>query len=309
MNSYTITQLSGTCSTAIAGGYAPGQCSSAAGSATLNQVLRPFQGFSSITALGSPAKSLYNSLTVRLEKSASYGLDFLATYTWSTNWDSVFGTTSTINSGSSAAQDANNLGAEYARSIIDIPQRFTVGASYDLPVGVGRQFLNQNGWVDLLIGGWTINAIGIKQSGAPLSISMNSNGIAAVGSSIQHASRASGGSASTAGKTGKAEGRLNAYFDKTQFATPSNGNYYAYGNVPRTIAPLGPGLDSWDISIFKTKKIKEFIALQFRAEALNAFNTPQFGAPNVKIGNASAAVISSQVNLPRYLQLGGRLSF
>jgi trimeric autotransporter adhesin len=309
MNTYTITQLSGTCSTAIAQGYAPALCSSAAGSATLNQVLRPFQGFSSVTALGSPAKSLYNSLVVRLEKSTSYGLSFLASYTWSSNWDSVFGTTSTINSGSSAAQDANNLGAEYARSIIDLPQRFSVGTSYDLPFGVGRTFLNQNGWLDLLVGGWTINAIGVKQSGAPLSISMNSNGIAAVGSSIQHASWAPGGSASTAGKSGKAEGRLNSYFDKTQFVAPSNGNYYAYGNVPRTIAALGPGLDSWDISIFKTRKIKEFISLQFRAEALNAFNTPQFGAPNVKIGNASAGVISSQVNLPRYLQLGGRLSF
>jgi hypothetical protein len=111
-----------------------------------------------------------------------------------------------------------------------------------------------------------------------------------------------------ASKKGRAEGRMNAYFDKTQFVNP-NGSYYAYGNVPRTISALGPGLDSWDLSIFKTRKIKEFISLQFRAEAINAFNTPQFGAPNVKIGNASAGVISSQVNLPRYLQLGGQLSF
>jgi trimeric autotransporter adhesin len=309
MNAYTIKQLSSTCSTAIAQGYAPAQCSSAAGSATLNQALRPFEGFSSVTALGSPAKSLYNSLVVRLEKSTSYGLSFLTTYTWSSNWDSVFGTGSTINSGSTAAQDANDLGAEYARSIIDMPQRFTVGASYDLPVGVGRSYLNRNGWLDLVIGGWTLNAVGIKQSGAPLSLSMNSNGIAAVGASIQHASWAPGASSAIAGKKGRAEGRMNNYFDKTQFATPANGSYYAYGNVPRTIAALGPGLDSWDLSIFKTRKIKEFISLQFRAEAINAFNTPQFGAPNVKIGNANAGVISSQVNLPRYLQLGGQLSF
>jgi hypothetical protein len=309
MNAYTITQLSSTCATAIAQGYAPSQCSATAGTATLNQALRPFQGFSSITSLGSPAKSLYNSLVVRLEKSTSRGLSFLATYTWSSNWDSVFGTSSTLNSGSTAAQDANNLGAEYARSIIDMPQRFTVGASYDLPVGVGRSYLNHNGWLDLLVGGWTLNAVGIKQSGAPLSLSMNSNGIAGAGASIQHASWAPGASASTSGKKGRAEDRLNAYFDKTQFVAPSNSGYYAYGNVPRTIAALGPGLDSWDLSIFKTRKIKEYISLQFRAEAINAFNTPQFGAPNVKIGNASAGVISSQVNLPRYLQLGGRLSF
>jgi hypothetical protein len=138
---------------------------------------------------------------------------------------------------------------------------------------------------------------------------MNSSSISAIGASIQHTSWAPGASAGTAGKSGKAESRLNAYFDKAQFVAPSNGNFYAYGNVPRTIGVLGPGLNTWDISIFKTKKIKEYVSLQFRAEALNAFNTPQFGAPNVKIGNASAGVISSQVNLPRYLQLGGKLSF
>ena len=44
MNTYTITQLSSTCSAAIAGGYAPAQCSSAAGSATLNQVSAAIPG-------------------------------------------------------------------------------------------------------------------------------------------------------------------------------------------------------------------------------------------------------------------------
>lgn len=309
MNAYTKAQLASTCAAAQASNNAPPQCASAAAKATLNQVLRPFQGFSSITALGSPGKSLYNALVARLEKSTSYGLNFLTTYTWASSWDSVFGTGSTLNSGITAAQDANNLKAEYARSIADIPDRFTVAVSYDLPVGQGRQFLNQNKWFDLLVGGWTLNAVGVKQSGAPLSPSMNSNAIAGIGASVQHASWAPGGSAMRTGKSGRAEDRLSAYFDKAQFQAPSNGDYYAYGNVPRTIAVLGPGLNSWDISIFKTKQIQEGIALQFRAEALNASNTPQFGAPNVKIGNANAGVISSQVNLPRYVQLGGKISF
>ena len=49
--------------------------------------------------------------------------------------------------------------------------------------------------------------------------------------------------------------------------------------------------------------------LQFRAEAFNIFNTPQFGQPNASIGNAAAAVISSIVGNPRQMQVALRLMF
>jgi len=42
----------------------------------------------------------------------------------------------------------------------------------------------------------------------------------------------------------------------------------------------GPNQKNLDLSIFKNFKIKEQMMIQFRAEALNATNTPYFGAPN-----------------------------
>jgi len=45
------------------------------------------------------------------------------------------------------------------------------------------------------------------------------------------------------------------------------------------------------------------------AEALNAFNTPQFRAPNTAVGNSNFGAITQQANFPRYLQLGGRITF
>ena len=79
----------------------------------------------------------------------------------------------------------------------------------------------------------------------------------------------------------------------------------------------GPGMASWDISVFKNFAIKEFVKAQFRAEALNAFNTPDFANPNTQFQgvNASGAPIGNfgkltyQANLPRELQLGLRFSF
>jgi len=49
--------------------------------------------------------------------------------------------------------------------------------------------------------------------------------------------------------------------------------------------------------------------VQFRAEAFNLFNTPQFGLPGASIGNPAAPVISSIVGNPRNLQLALRLQF
>jgi hypothetical protein len=316
MQQYTIAQLGSTC--ASLGATAPAPCAGVSGATTLNTALRPYQAFSSVTVLGSPARSNYNSMIVRLEKAPSHGLSLLTSFTWSSNWDSVFGTTSTINSGISAAQDANNLKAEYARAIDDIPLRFSVGATYELPFGRGRQFLNHNRLLDLAVGGWSIQTIGVKQSGSPLSPSTNSNGIAAIGASVQHVSYNPSFSG-VAGRTGRAEGRTGipgtgkpTYFNTGAFTSPAiaagDTTHYYYGNVARTISALGPGLDSFDVSIFKTKKL-ERATLQFRAEALNVSNTPQFGAPNVKYGSTSFGVINTQVNLPRYIQLGGRIDF
>jgi hypothetical protein len=66
---------------------------------------------------------------------------------------------------------------------------------------------------------------------------------------------------------------------------------------------------NWDISVFKTFDIYENFKAQFRAEALNAMNTPLFRAPNTAFGNAQFGTVTSQANFPRMIQLGVRLFF
>ena len=74
---------------------------------------------------------------------------------------------------------------------------------------------------------------------------------------------------------------------------------------------------TWDLSMFKTVTIKERIKAQFRAEALNAFNTPLFGNPIQQFlgvnsaGNpiGSFGKVTAQMNFARELQLGMQFSF
>src|SRR5207253_4449952 len=68
---------------------------------------------------------------------------------------------------------------------------------------------------------------------------------------------------------------ITRWFDTAAFTTPPP---FTYGNAGRDIL-FGPGRVNFDMSLFKDFPIREEIKLQFRAEAFNTFNTPQFGQP------------------------------
>lgn len=272
------------------------------GSSTVayNQLLRPFPEFSSVTVLASPAKSEFNALDLRLQKSFSNGISLLATYTWSSSWDSTWGTTNGINPGASVPQDAYNLNAEYSRSLADFPQRFSVGTTVNLPFGRDRWLRTGNRVVDNAIGGWSVSAVGLIQTGAPLSVYQNTNNNSALGAGVQRPNLIGNPCYS-----GSPESRINQYLNPAAFSTAPE---FTYGDTPRTISCEGPGLANWDLSIYKDFHFEK-ATLSFQAQALNAFNTPEFSSPVTKFGSATFGQVQSQANYPRFVQLGGRISF
>jgi hypothetical protein len=69
----------------------------------------------------------------------------------------------------------------------------------------------------------------------------------------------------------------------------------------------GPGTKQLDLSLFKSFRFGEKAArrLEFRVEAFNVFNTPQFNNPNAGIGFAGVAQITS-VGTPTVFQRTSR---
>jgi len=63
---------------------------------------------------------------------------------------------------------------------------------------------------------------------------------------------------------------------------------------------VGPGIEPG---------FREGMHLQFRAEAFNVFNHPQFQGPDMSVGDSNFGVITSTVNHPRELQLALKLYF
>jgi hypothetical protein len=307
------------------------------------QLLLPFPQFGAIYELESTGYSYYNSLVVKVEKRMARGLTVLGTYTWSANWDNIWSTGSQIYS-SYGPQDAYNPKAEYARSLNSIPNRETLALTYDLPFGRGQKFLGSaNRLVDTAVGGWQLNDEWIIQNGVPVSVvqtdlSSGTYGTAGVGGSYQRPNLVGDVHAACVG--GKAETRLGNYVSgltpEPAFINPTAfvpAPAYTYGNAPRSLPCRQPGQNISNISLFKNIKISEKFNFQFRAEALNAFNTPQFAQPSTTLGITATGVngtptitgytdgtnkgqltqslgnITTTVGFSRIIQLGGRLSF
>ena len=105
---------------------------------------------------------------------------------------------------------------------------------------------------------------------------------------------------------GPIEQNLNNYFNVSAFSLPAP---YTLGNSGRLLPYLrGPGAASLDLSLYNIP-IHERLHLQFRAEAFNILNHPQFDVPNTVIGSTQAGIISAQVNRPRDIQLALKLLF
>lgn len=85
-----------------------------------------------------------------------------------------------------------------------------------------------------------------------------------------------------------------------------------YGTSPRTLPDVRwDGTNNLDFGLFKNNKFGRDgrFDLQFRNGFFNIANHPRFGIAGMFIGNSSFAVISSQANNPRQVQLALKLLF
>jgi trimeric autotransporter adhesin len=270
-----------------------------------SQLLLPFPQYTSVTLANSDVSSArYYSFYFRAQRRFANGLNLLASYTFSRSVDNIFGSFNAgVNQLSPAAgpQNAYNINGEWGLSTQDVPNRFTSAITYELPFGKGKTFLRNSRALDYVVGGWSLNVVSAIQNGYPLIVTQTNNN-SAIGASYQRPN-ATGISPETSGSTTQ---RLNSWLNPAAFSQAAQ---FTFGNVSRTISARGPGLFNWDVSIFKTFSIREGIKAQIRAEALNATNTPQFGTPNTNINSSAFGTITTQVNNPRLIQLGARVTF
>ncbi len=267
-------------------------------------LLRPFPQFDDVSAqAASGGTSIYHSFQLKAEKRLSRSLAFLAAYTNAKLIEDASSANAQGFGQIATRQNIYDRRAERAISPNDISQRLVFSYIYELPFGRGRLLgRDWNRVADALLGGWQINGITTFQTGFPLSIDAP-NTCNCFNSALRP--NISG----SAELSGPVVERLTRYFDTSVFSQPAQ---FSFGNAPRTLPDVrAPGMRNWDFSLFKHFRARERWSVQFRAEAFNLFNTPQFGAPNQGFGNLGRGFgeITSQANSPRQVQFALKVLF
>jgi hypothetical protein len=262
------------------------------------QALSPWPEYTSVTEDLIPgAATEFDALNTRLQKRMSYGLDMNITFTYSKLLDTA----------------QNNAGGplNYQENSSDFPLKLNAQVIYDLPFGRGRTFgSNMNRVLDEAVGGWEYSTIYGYLSGAVLSWGTNSvyqgNGSWKDFANSPHFYSKSTPSFNIASiyninTNATAIGTTPAY----SAGAPGATNYrYFPQNLLRQ-----DHQNNWDMSIFKGFHFGDWALLQFRVDAFNVFNRPQFAAANTSPGSTSFGEVTSVQNSARQLQGGLHLVF
>ena len=242
----------------------------------------------------------YNAMTASLTKRMSNGLQFQASYTYG----HALANTGTTLSGSPGFYTVNsgNQNSSYSSAAWDTRHSFVANFNYGIPFGKGKQYgANMNTAVNALLGNWQVNGILTLRTGHPYTL--DSSGCLVVNGGCGPLLLTGGADSAPAG------GRnVNEWFNTANFA-PVGSQGLSEGNVGLQ-TNTGPPQRTLDFSLFKDFAFTERFKLEFRAEATNLANTPQFGYPDQSQSDANfGKITSTNAGSERHIQFQLRMRF
>jgi hypothetical protein len=227
---------------------------------------RPYPQYTSIGGNRYDAISNYNSLQASITKRTTHGLSFNFNYVWSHFLDDQDSSGWGNRQGPVPYEDGFDPSSNYSNSNFDVRNAFKGYAVYELPFGRGRQFLNNNSFLDAVIGGWQLSDSLLLSSGNPFTVYGTQQTFGGFGNPFPNWT---GANPYPAHKT------YTTWFNQSAFTVPADGTE---GNFRRNQL-YGPGYENTNISLSKTFSLVERTKLMIRADAYNAFNHPSFGEP------------------------------
>jgi hypothetical protein len=287
--------------------------------ATVADSLRPYpqyRRFNTDCCLENDGMSSYHALQVTLQRRFRAGLNLQASYTWSKQLNDADSLQPGSNGGGGLYQNPFDLRQEKALSSQDTPHQFVLSGIYELPVGKGRAFLNNNRFADMVVGGWQVGAILRYQSGSPLPFYCASgvNGWdncfrfnLVPGQQVLNPARHQPGF----------NPLTMPWVNNSAFVDPNSDPSapIRFGSLPRVTGfRMDPYYDE-AINLAKDFHIFQRATFQLRADAFNVFNRHVFSEP-FNLGpqpnggaNVNFGFVNSTVDAPRALQMEFRATF
>jgi carboxypeptidase family protein/TonB-dependent receptor-like protein len=267
--------------------------------------LRPYKGFGSIRETDNVASSKYNSLQTSLSRRFVNGLMFGVSYTLSKSMDDGSNQRDVV-------PDTYNTSMLWGPSEFDTRHILTINYLYELPF-----FRNQSNLVGKVLGGWQLSGITQFQSGVPCSAAQNKD-FTGVGVDSNFGCGVNGQYFAWDGKlsyphTFGANGQWVCC--ASDFTAPPAGTF-----VTQQVRDIiyQPGFQNWNMGLFKKIPVNERVNFQFRAEAFNVWNHPNWcgssgcnGTTNINLDPSSTANFGKVLTKgsERNLQLSLRAEF
>ena len=274
--------------------------------------LRPFKGFGTIRQTNDVASSRYNSLQVTWNRRGGNGLQFGVSYTLSKSAD---------NGSNQRDVVPNTYDTSWLWGPSEFDARHILVLNYLYPIPFFRE---QHGFVGKVLGGWQVSGITQFQTGLPCSVA-SGNDFAKVGLDSNFGCGVNGQYWVVNGhpKIIGTFGPNGQWFSTTNpdgspiFTQPAAGTF----NTQRVRNLIyQPGFENWNMGLFKSLAVTERAKLQFRAEAFNVWNHPNWcagngsgcnGTNNVGLNPTSASTFGKVLtkSSERNLQLSLRMEF
>ncbi len=281
------------------------------------QAYLPYTQFGSVNHLANTGHSSFHAGTIEYQKRFSQGLVVDSFYTYSKALDDCDSDSGTC-TGVAPVTDRNlNKG----RAGYDMRHRFVTSASYELPVGKGRHFLNRGGWMDWIVGGYDLSWIQTVATGNPFGFTFaNSpynyyptNISARVPNLVATPTMPQFGLGNLIGPNRFNQSLENAVINIADFAPPLP---FTPGNAGRNIL-TGPASYYSQMSAKKNFRFKERWNLQLRFDFQNPFHNFGFSAPSNSVdfknpqlfGKITSDVATASLNGEPLMNLMLRLSW
>ena len=294
--------------------------------ATLARALRPYPQINGPVSdeYNPVGSSWYDSLQVKLDR--RFGNLFVeSNYTWSKSLTNA--------SGSQTGGDSNNRNPKTDRSLsqtdvlkfeksyqyTDNPHIFNLVVAFDLPFGKGQKFLNSNGFVDRLLGGWTVSFVGNYTAGQLILLNAQTNSYPNWGFAYgRKRVNIVPGKAITTGISRQdldpRKGLVGGVYDRSISTNWLNNDFYsipgtfALGNSPTYLNQLrNPNAYNDNMGFIKRTRIRESVNFEIRAEFFNIFNRTNFGLTGFPIRPATGTgTLVNSFGIPNGVRTGER---
>ena len=255
--------------------------------ADATQQHRPFPQYGHVRQISVPDKTMtYHALILKAEKRFADGLGIISNFTWSKHLGNREGRFDYYNRTLARGPAWNS------RRL-----RFVFAGVYELPFGVGRQYLN-SGPAATALGGWNMTVAFIGQSGIPLNFMAVPNETNSFGGSPR------------ANLIGNPKGpqRIDNWFNVNAFESPDP---FTFGDAGVGILE-GPGSAEVDFSIAKDFVFWENKRVRFTADFFNFLNHANFSNPSTNICPVTAPCTTNLITAAapgRRTQLGLQFLF